>query len=231
MAISTACPGQKKKVPPKRKRPGIRLPAAYRPFGLSCCELPHPNLGLNHENRKPNAALVWKQNEDLLAPRLHFSRTDRTVYSHLFRHSRLEGRTKFRFSIAWLARGVGLSMKATRESVRSLVARGVVDLIERNRRTQHVIWLRLPLEVKPVLAKPTGPPEPTKVAINIEEEGFLLKQSLRCALHDRDGGNCFYCMRRTRERNWCLDHVVPQAPRRQQFLPQSGVVLRGVQLE
>ena len=163
------------------------------------------------KNKKPDAALVWKQYEDLLAPRLHFSRTDRVVYSHLFRHSRLEGRAKFRFSIAWLARGVGLSMKAVRESVRSLVARGVLDLIERNCRTQHVIRLRLPLEVKAVLAKPAGPPEPTKAAINIEEEDFLLKQILRRSLHERERGNCFYCMRRTGERNWCLDHVVPQA--------------------
>jgi hypothetical protein len=46
-----------KKVPPKRKRPGIRLPAAYRPFGLSCCELPHPNLGLNHEKQKAQCGI------------------------------------------------------------------------------------------------------------------------------------------------------------------------------
>jgi hypothetical protein len=163
------------------------------------------------KNKKIDAARVWKQYEDLLAPRLHFSRTDRTVYSHLLRHSRLEGKAKFRFSIAWLARGVGLSMKATRGSVRWLVARGVLDLIERNCRTQHVIRLRLPLEVKAVLAELAGPPEPTKAVMNIEEEDFLLRQILRRALHDRESGNCFYCMRRTGERNWCLDHVVPQA--------------------
>jgi 5-methylcytosine-specific restriction endonuclease McrA len=163
------------------------------------------------KNKKIDAALVWKQYEDLLAPRLHFSRTDRTVYSHLFRHSRLEGKAKFRFSIAWLARGVGLSMKATRGSVRWLVVRGVLDLIERNCRTQHVIRLRLPLEVKAIRTRKTGPPQPTKATIHIEEEDFLLKQILRRSLHDRESGNCFYCIRRTGERNWCLDHVVPQA--------------------
>jgi len=66
------------------------------------------------KNTKVNAAQVWKQFEDVLAPKLNFSRTDRAIYSHLFRHSRLEGKLKFRFSIAWLARGVSLSMKATR---------------------------------------------------------------------------------------------------------------------
>ena len=133
-----------------------------------CAVSSHPSISrfplrnTNMKSRRPNAALVWKQFEDLLAPRLHFSRTDRAVYSHLFRHSRLEGKAKFRFSISWLARGVGLSMKATRGSVRSLVARGVLDLIERNCRTQHVIRLRLPLEVKAVHARNTRPPSQQK---------------------------------------------------------------------
>src|SRR5258708_39738417 len=34
------------------------------------------------KNKKPNAELVWKQLEDLLAPRLRLSVIDRTVYSH-----------------------------------------------------------------------------------------------------------------------------------------------------
>jgi len=44
--------------------------------------------------------------EDLLAPQLNFSLADRVIYSHLFRHSRLEGKLQFQFSISWLARGV-----------------------------------------------------------------------------------------------------------------------------
>ena len=102
-------------------------------------------------------------------------------------------------------------MKATRGSVRSLVARGVLELIERNCRTQHVVRVRLPLEVKAVRAPKIGSPQPAKSAINIEEADFVEKQILRRSLHDREGGNCFYCMRRTGQRNWCLDHVVPQA--------------------
>jgi len=37
--------------------------------------------------------------EDLLAPQLNFSLADRVIYSHLFRHSRLEGNLQFQFSI------------------------------------------------------------------------------------------------------------------------------------
>jgi len=52
------------------------------------------------KNKKPNAELIWKQLEDLLVPRLRLSVIDRTVYSHLLRHSRLEGNSAsaFRFS-------------------------------------------------------------------------------------------------------------------------------------
>src|SRR5260370_1230240 len=56
------------------------------------------------KNKKPNAELVWKQLEDLLAPRLRLSVIDRTVYSHLLRHSRLEGKLRLRFSILRLGR-------------------------------------------------------------------------------------------------------------------------------
>jgi len=65
------------------------------------------------KNKKPNAERVWKQFEDL-APRLRLSTTDPVVYTHLFRHSRLEGKLQLRFSIPWLAQGVGLSPKTVR---------------------------------------------------------------------------------------------------------------------
>jgi 5-methylcytosine-specific restriction endonuclease McrA len=49
------------------------------------------------------------------------------------------------------------------------------------------------------------------VVINIEEADFLEKQNLRRAIHEREGGHCFYCLRRTTTRRRCLDHVVPRA--------------------
>ena len=48
------------------------------------------------KTKKPNAELLWKQFEDLLVSRLRLSITDRVVYSHLLRHSRLEGRARLR---------------------------------------------------------------------------------------------------------------------------------------
>jgi HNH endonuclease len=171
-------------------------------------------------NKKLDAVQVWKQMEDLLAPQLNFSLADRVIYSHLFRHSRLEGKLQLQFSISWLARGVGLSSKFTRDTVRRLIARGVLYLVERNCRVQHVVRVRLPLEVKGVrpekiaghrVAGPVGPAPAPGVVINIEEADFLEKQVLRRAIHAREGGRCFYCSRRINSHRRCLDHVVPRA--------------------
>ncbi len=161
-------------------------------------------------NKKINAVQVWKQMEDLLAPQLNFSLADRVIYSHLFRHSRLEGKLQLQFSISWLARGVGLSSKFTRDTVRRLIARGVLHLVECNCRAQHVVRLRLPLEVKGICAEKIAAHRPAPAPhaiINIEEADFLEKQVLRQAIHEREGGRCFYCSRRITHHR----HVVPQA--------------------
>ncbi len=166
------------------------------------------------KNEKLNAVQVWKQMEDLLAPQLNFSLADRVIYSHLFRHSRLEGKLQLQFSISWLARGVGLSSKFTRDTVRRLIARGVLQLVECNCRSQHVVRLRLPLEVKGICGEKIAAHRPapaSRVVINIEEADFLEKQVLRQAIHEREGGRCFYCSRRITRHRRCLDHVVPLA--------------------
>src|SRR5216684_665660 len=85
------------------------------------------------KTKKPNAAQIWKQLEDHLVPRLRLSITDRAVYSHLLRHSRLEGRARLRFSMAWLARGARLSTNPARWAVRRLIAHGALRLVERGR--------------------------------------------------------------------------------------------------
>jgi len=118
------------------------------------------------------------------------------------------------FSISWLARDVGLSSKFTRDTVRRLIARGVLQLVECNCRSQHVVRVRLPLEVKGISAEKIAAHRPApapRVVISIEEVDFLEKQVLRQTIHAREGDRCFYCSRRITHHRRCLDHVVPQA--------------------
>jgi len=177
------------------------------------------------KNEKPNAELVWKQLDDLIVPRLRLSLIDRTVYANLLRHSRLEGKLRLRFSIRWLARNIGLSSGPVRHAVRRLVAHGALRLVQRSK-TGHVVEVRLPEEIR--LERLNGTESRAAVAvkedvagadsivagasaaIHIEEADFLQNTTLRKAIHARERGLCFYCLRRTSTAVQCLDHVVPR---------------------
>ncbi len=169
------------------------------------------------KNKKLNVEQIWKQFEDTLAPRLGFSLVDRVVYSHLLRHSRLEGKARLRFSILWLARNIRLSGGPTREAVRRLAAQGALRLVERSK-AGHVVEVRLPDEIRAVRLSRSESRAAAKAegagghaAVNIEEADFLQDRTLRKAIHAREGGQCFYCLRRTTPTVQCLDHVVPRA--------------------
>jgi hypothetical protein len=160
-----------------------------------------------------NVVLVWKQIEDVLVPQLGLTVVERAVYSHLLRHSRLEGKLRLRFSIYWLARGARLSTGSVRPAVRRLVAKGVLRLVERTK-AGHVVEVRLPGEIRAV--------RPDRAArgragllrtANLAEMDFLETKPLREAIHARERSMCFYCLRRLTARVRCLDHVVPQVRR------------------
>src|SRR3989475_11070295 len=163
----------------------------------------------NMKNKKLNAVHVWKQLEDLAVPRLHLSVFDRAVYSHLLRHSRLEGRLQLRFSILWLARGAGLSGWAARIAVRSLVAKGALRLAERSR-AGHVGKVRLPEEIRSLGAGKIAARARVRLpsADNLEKADFLETRAVRQAIHAREGGRCFYCLRRLTPMGRCIDIVL-----------------------
>jgi hypothetical protein len=46
---------------------------------------------------------------------------------------------------------------------------------------------------------------------SFEEVDFLKTEALRGAIHARERGLCFYCLRQLTPRARCLDHVVPQS--------------------
>lgn len=166
------------------------------------------------KNKTPDAERVWKQMEDSVVPRLRLTVLERSIYSHLLRHSRLEGKLRLRFSIQWLARAIRLSGGPTREAVRRLVALGALRLVERSK-AGHLVEVRLPEEIaaRPNRARPrhiASPPEAQAPVFQLEDADFLQTKPLRQSIHSRERGLCFYCLRRLTPTLKCLDHVVPR---------------------
>ena len=166
----------------------------------------------NGSTSKLDAESLWKQIEDVVVPQLRLSVIDHVVYSHLVRHSRLEGKRRLRFSIPWLARNIHLSVCPTREAVRRLAAQGALCLVERSK-AGHVAEVRLPEEIPGVRAHAKRARNAARQpgANGIEDVDFLKTLELRRAIHAREGDRCFYCLRQIPARLACLDHVVPRA--------------------
>jgi hypothetical protein len=162
------------------------------------------------KEKKIDAVEVWKE-LDALAPKLGLSVIDRTVYLHLLRLTHVEGKRRLRFSILGIAPHLGLSGGPVRESVRRLMDKGALRLIERSN-IGHLVEVRLPGEVRaPRRRRGAGGTFASLSAsgANLDEVDFLRTGALRQAIHAREGGVCFYCLRRTPSRAHCLDHVVP----------------------
>jgi len=165
------------------------------------------------KNEKPDAERVWKQLEDVVVPHLCLSVVDRAIYAHLLRHSRLEGKAQLRFSIGWLARGTRLSWGPTRKAVRRLVKQGALRLVKRNN-AGHTVEVRLPDEIAVALVAEAGRGRAARRRASagdreLEETDFLENKERREAIHAREQGLCFYCLRRVEEEAKTLDHVVP----------------------
>ena len=162
------------------------------------------------KSKMTNARVVWKQIDDTLVPRLRLSVLDRAAYCHLVRHSRLEGKARLRFSIKRIAKGIRVSEGPTRQAVRRLMENGALRLIERTK-GGHVVEVRLPEEIRG--ARPAGMANGNGAgagAASLEQTDFMKSKALREAIHARERGRCFYCLRRINARKQCLDHVVPR---------------------
>jgi hypothetical protein len=79
------------------------------------------------------------------------------------------------------------------------------------RKSGHVVHVRLPEEIRGVRVSKIPAPARIVPAEKLEGTDFLQKPALRRAIHAREGGRCFYCLKRVARRSRCLDHVVPRA--------------------
>ncbi len=164
-------------------------------------------------NKEVNVKYLWIQFEDVLAPALGLTVKERAVYSYLLRHSLVVGNARVRFAVTAMARTLSVSPMAAREAVRRLDDLGALRVVERSK-TGHVADMRRPEKIRAVrpgkkrasIFAEAGDP----AADTLEATDFWKSWALRKAIHARERGTCFYCLRRTLSNVRCLDHVVPR---------------------
>jgi hypothetical protein len=176
-------------------------------------------------NKTVNAKLLWMQFEDVLAPRLGLTVKERAVYSYLLRHSLVVDKVRVQFAVSALARTLHFSIGAVRQAVRRLNELGALRVLKRSK-TGHCAEMCMPEKIRAIRGggndalmavgmgaegMGTTGAGGTALAPTIETSDFLKTWELRKAIHDRDRGACFYCLRRTPGNVRCLDHVVPRA--------------------
>jgi len=174
---------------------------------------------LHMKPKKLNPGLLWMQFEDVLAPRLGLTVKERAVYSYLLRHSLVVGKIRLRFAVIGVARALGLSNGAAREAVRRLDELGALRVLERGK-TGHFAEMRLPEKIRAIRVGKDGGLLSVDVgdlaAVGeargsaLEAMDFRKSWALRKAIHERERGVCFYCLRRTLSNVRSLDHVVPR---------------------
>jgi 5-methylcytosine-specific restriction endonuclease McrA len=162
-------------------------------------------------DKKINPKLLWMQFEDVLAPRLGLSVKERAVYCYLLRHSILVGKLRLQFAVHALARILGISTGPVRDAVRRLDELGALRVLERSN-NGHSVEMRLPEKIRAIRRGRNGTTGAAgeRAAAALETTDFLKTWALRRTIHDREGGTCFYCLRRTRVNVQRLDHVVPR---------------------
>lgn len=147
---------------------------------------------------------VLKQCEDHLFPVMKMSLRERSIYYHLFRHTRLLGKETGLFAIDPLAATLDVS-SSIRDDLRKLHDRGCVRIEDKSRKG-HLIRVLLPVEIPGVV--PEIQPE---AAIDLNAIDFFSGRRYLLALLARENQACFYCLRQVRSDNCELDHVVARA--------------------
>src|SRR5579871_1401768 len=167
-------------------------------------------------SEKLNAKLLWIQFEDVLTPALGLTIKERAVYCHLLRHSLVVGRARLQFAVTAMARTLSIGPGAARDAVRRLDELGALRVLKRGK-TGHFVEMRSPEKIRAVRPSKNAASilagaeaEGDRAAATLEVTDFWKSWTLRKAIHARERGFCFYCLRRTLTNVRCIDHVVPR---------------------
>jgi hypothetical protein len=155
---------------------------------------------------RPDAAKLWAEIEDYFGPNLGPWFSERVLYFHLVRRTRLAGTRSVLTSTGDLARRLASNRKTVRTALWRLVNKGAVRVVNRDR-GGHRVEVKVPREIPGCLGT-TGRPG---WEIPQREGVWVLSRVGRRAIFEREGQRCFYCMRRLMTKESVLDHVRPRA--------------------
>jgi hypothetical protein len=143
--------------------------------------------------------------EDYLIPFLGLDTYEKSLYYHLFRHTRLIGKEETIFVISSATKTVGLTDFSARGRIRKLNEKGCVKIQELTRNGVRVSVL-LPAEIPGCVIAP----EVNESVVDIELIDFYNDQKYRPKILERENGECFYCFRKLNKDNYVLDHLISQ---------------------
>jgi len=145
---------------------------------------------------------IYKDIEDLLLPHFECDIWERGLYLHLVRHTRLVGLETATIPLPTIASALKCSEWQARKTIRSLAAKGCIELEQT--RKGHTVKVPLPHE----LGIRAIPQESAKV--DIEEIDFYKDRQYLEALLARERNQCFYCLSEVTADSCELDHVISQ---------------------
>ena len=150
-----------------------------------------------------DVAQLWKDIEDYVVHALHLTPYERSLYYHLLRHSRLLGRRQLRISTSVLTHQLGFSWSSTRYFLHQLARKGGIRILRRGT-FGFEIEVLLPDEI-PGWHRSATATEPIDLVSSRDSKSSVQRRTI----YRRDGGRCFYCLRRMHLSTAELDHVVP----------------------
>ncbi|HNY63223.1 MAG TPA: HNH endonuclease signature motif containing protein [Bacteroidales bacterium] len=146
-----------------------------------------------------------KEIEDYLIPFAELDTYEKSLYYHLFRHSRLIGKKDMVFVISSAPQSVGITEFSARDRIRKLDQKRCIKINDTTRNGLR-ITVFIPSEIEGCIIEKSE----IKEIIDIETVDFYKDLNYRDRILERENYFCFYCFKKISNENYALDHVTSQ---------------------
>jgi hypothetical protein len=152
----------------------------------------------------------FEEYQDHLAPKL--DTYEQAIYLYAVRHSRLVESNEvvigFKSARRRMAMGLGqagspMSERAAYEKTRSLASKGLVKIVT-SAHSGTRLSVFLPSEIDGIVPPARAPRGPR----SLDDVDFFEEEEMRAAILSREGGRCFYCLRKLAKDDWVVEHVL-----------------------